>query len=648
MHAWRGLLLMTVTSSSVLCGLDALAPLEFGSWDRRFVLFTGKGGVGKTTIAAASALSLARAGRRVLVVSTDPASNLGDVFGCPVSPDPAPVEGVPGLWVADLDPQAAAAAYRERVVSPYRGVLPASAIGAIEEQLSGACTVEVAAFGEFTRLLGLQGDDRVGGVDHVIFDTAPTGHTLRMLELPSAWEAFLSTSEGSVSCLGPLSALDVQRSQYAAALAALRDARATTVVLVCRPEESTLAEAARAGLELTEGGLERQVLVVNGILGAPTTGDAFARAFADRQARAWERSGALKGLPTVRFGVPLMGSGLTGLAALSALSKGHSSVAPTGAGTVLDSPGEAGSSGEVPSKGAAVLGALPAATLGAACLPTAGAAFSPLVQLVDDLEASGPSLVLVMGKGGVGKTTIAAALGVALARRGALVTLSTTDPAAHLTLGENLPRTLRLERIDPEVETAHYRAEVHAEVNLVDEEARAVLEEDLRSPCTEEIAVFRAFAATAAGACDRYVIVDTAPTGHTVLLLDAAQSYHRELARSVGVVPDEVTRLLPTLRDPERTKMIVVTHAETTPIAEAARLVEDLARAGMRPHGWVVNNVLDAHATRDPVLAARSALQAPQLDRVRLQAEHLWTVGWQPEAPVGVERLLRLTSSPQS
>lgn len=493
-------------------------------------------------------------------------------------------------------------------------MLPASALAAIEEQLSGACTVEVAAFGEFTRLLGADGPAVPGGVEHVIFDTAPTGHTLRMLELPRAWEEFLSTNDAGVSCLGPLSALDGQRAQYTAALTALRDPAATAVVLVTRPEDGALGEAARTGAELAGGGLDRQVLVVNGILAEPAPDDRLAGAFAGRQERAWAACASLDGLPAERFGVGLMGSELTGLDALDALAGGE----PSG-----------------PQRPA-----VPTS-------PPAAAAEPGIEDLVDALARSGPSLVLVMGKGGVGKTTIASALGVALAARGEAVTLSTTDPAAHLaaTVGAGLPETLRVERIDPQVEVARYTAEVLATAGGLDDDARAVLEEDLRSPCTEEIAVFRAFAQTAAGANDRHVILDTAPTGHTLLLLDATLSYHKELARTTGAVPEAVTGLLPALRDPERTKVVVVTLAETTPVAEAARLVDDLARAGITPYGWVVNNTLDPSGTADPVLAARAGLQRPQVDRVRLLAEQVWTLGWQPEPPVGAERLAVLAGA---
>ncbi|RMF85102.1 MAG: arsenical pump-driving ATPase, partial [Nitrospirae bacterium] len=242
-----------------------------------FLLFTGKGGVGKTTLACASAIRLAEAGRRVLLVSTDPASNLSQVLEVAVGPEPVAVPGVPGLEAVDIDPQAAAAAYRERVVGPYRGRLPEAAIASMEEQLSGACTVEVAAFDCFTELLA--GEGRWGEYDTLLFDTAPTGHTLRLLALPAAWNDFLATNTTGASCLGPASALTASRARYEQAVAALRDRARTTVVLVARPEASTLEEAARTAGELAAAGMGRQRLVVNGLFHAADPDDPVALAY---------------------------------------------------------------------------------------------------------------------------------------------------------------------------------------------------------------------------------------------------------------------------------------------------------------------------------------------------------------------------------
>ena len=580
----------------------------------RFLFFTGKGGVGKTTVASATALRLAESGRRVLIVSTDPASNLDDVFAMAASATPTEVPGATGLWVANLDPVAAAAAYREQLVGPYRGVLPDAAIRSMEEQLSGACTVEIAAFNEFTALLA--DPAVVDRFDHVVFDTAPTGHTLRLLSLPSAWSDFLTTSSAGASCLGPLAGLEQHRARYAATVEALADAAQTTVVLVSRAEESTLREAARAGGELAALGVANQRLVLNGVLplDGDVAGDAVASALAARQQSALAAMPApLRALPVAR--IPLVTSDLTGLGALRALASGLPSVS--------EETAVAAAEAVAPPK-------------------FIGDRFGDFDALVRAIVHGGGGVVMTMGKGGVGKTTLAARLARSLATAGQRVHLSTTDPAAHVldAVGGAPPAGLLVSRIDPAAETARYSAEVlaaaeeaAAPVGGLDADERALLEEDLRSPCTEEIAVFRAFARTVAEAGDDaecVVVLDTAPTGHTLLLLDAAESYHREVARTAGAhIPEAVRALLPRLRDAHYTKMLLVTLAEATPVLEAARLQDDLRRAGIEPFGWVVNASVAASGTRHPLLAARARLEGPHLERVSALANRGWLVPWE-------------------
>ena len=565
----------------------------------RHLFFTGKGGVGKT--------SLAEAGRRVLLVSTDPASNLDEVLETRLSDTPTRVTGVPGLSALNIDPEAAAAAYRERMVGPYRSLLPEAAIRSMEEQFSGGCTVEIAAFDAFAALLA--GTGVAGDFDHVVFDTAPTGHTLRLLTLPSAWSEFLSTNTTGTSCLGPLAGLEHNRSIYAAAVAALTDAAVTTVVLVARPETAALREAERSRHELAELGVANQVLAINGLFDAPSE-DPVAQAMARRH------RDALAAMPVDLAALPrsctgFIARGLVGLEALRALL--HPVQSPTTASPAPDLP--------------------------ALVLPPG------LAPLVDDIERAGHGLVMTMGKGGVGKTTVAAAVAVALAARGHRVLLSTTDPAAHLawSLDEAVPG-LTVQRIDPTIEVARHRDEVLARAGTgLDPSARAMLEEDLRSPCTEEIAVFRAFAATVAQAAHGFVVLDTAPTGHTVLLMDSAEAYHREVGRTRGDLPEAVLNLLPRLRDPEFTRVLVVTLAEATPVHEAERLQDDLRRAGIEPFAWVIEQSLLASGTTDPVLAERGRCERPWVQQVMAtDARRCALLAWQARPPVGAQALREL------
>lgn len=572
----------------------------------RHLFFTGKGGVGKTTVACATAVHLARSGARVLLVSTDPASNIGQVFETRIGNTITPIPSVPGLSGLEIDPNQAAGAYRDKILAPLRGLLADKELASVTEQLSGSCTTEIASFNEFTSLLADPAE--TAEFDHVIFDTAPTGHTIRLLQLPGSWTSYLDGGKGDASCLGPMSGLEKNRATYGAAIKALTDPRVTRLVLVARAQASTLAEVSRTYDELAALGIRATHLVINAALPNDETTrrvqqDSLYQQMQQRQEQ------ALTCLPPNLAGlhrdqIPLKAVAMVGVEALAHLFEPDS-----------DQPAPAHEA-DAPKE------------------------FPELASLIDALDAQGHGLVMTMGKGGVGKTTVASAVAAALAQRGHRVRLTTTDPAAHLdtTLAQQVPG-LSIDAIDPEEATQAYRDHVmNTKGASLDDAGRQALKEDLRSPCTEEIAVFQQFSQAVAEADNGFVVMDTAPTGHTILLMDATGSYHREVTRLSDDPENTVTPLM-RLRDPSYTKILVVTLPETTPVLEATELASDLARADIHPWAWAVNNVLSAVKTDSTLLAARAASEAEQIHTVDRLAPRLAVIPAQGTDPVGLPAL---------
>jgi len=583
--------------------------MKFLDQPPRFLFFTGKGGVGKTSIACATAIQLAEAGNRVLLVSTDPASNVGQVFGIAIGNNITSVPSVANLSALEIDPQAAAQGYRDRIVNPVRGLLPDDVVKGIEEQLSGACTTEIAAFDEFTALL--IDSPITDNYDHIIFDTAPTGHTIRLLQLPGAWSGFLEEGKGDASCLGPLAGLEKKREQYKTAVDALADAKRTRLIMVARAQQSTLREVARTHEELAGIGLKQQYLVINGILPKiEAENDSLAAAIYQREQTALDSiPEVLKSLPQDQ--VSLKAFDLVGLDALRQLLTDTTYPASENNTSTIfvDKPS--------------------------------------LSSLVDSIASDGHGLVMTMGKGGVGKTTVAAAVAVELARRGLAVHLTTSDPAAHLsdTLNGTLDN-LTVSRIDPHEETERYRNHVlETKGAKLDAQGRALLEEDLRSPCTEEIAVFQAFSRIIREAGKKFVVMDTAPTGHTLLLLDATGAYHREVARQMDKAHLHFTTPMMQLQDPKQTKILIVTLAEKTPVLEAANLQADLQRAGIEPWAWVINNSVAATTTTSSLLHQRALNELVEINVVaKRYSKRYAVVPMIKDEPIGVQRLQDLAA----
>ncbi|MFK8793824.1 arsenical pump-driving ATPase [Planococcus plakortidis] len=570
-----------------------------------FLFFTGKGGVGKTSIACATAVALADQGKKVLLVSTDPASNLQDVLEVELTNDPKAIPSVDNLAACNIDPEQAAKAYKESVVGPYRGKLPDAVLATMEEQLSGACTVEIAAFDEFSHLLA--DDEILAQYDHVLFDTAPTGHTLRLLQLPTAWSGFLEDSTHGASCLGPLAGLEGKKALYKKAVDSLSDGDKTTLILVARPDNSSLLEADRASFELKEIGIKNQLLIVNGLLQTHQPEDAVSSAYYKRQREAIDETP--EGLKQVMaYSLPYVSYSLTGIANLRHLFSSYAitSFETEEAGEPLELPG--------------------------------------LNSVIDDFSEHNTRVIFTMGKGGVGKTSVASAIAVGLAEKGQKVHLTTTDPAAHLAYtfeGSGQHGNLSISSINPEIEVARYKEHVIEQAGSgMTEEELDYLKEDLESPCTEEIALFQAFAKVVEKSENEIVVIDTAPTGHTLLLLDSTEAYHKEMSRSTGDVPDSVKKLLPRLRNPQDTAVVIVTLAEATPVLEAARLEEDLKRAGIEAKWWVINQSLYATDTADAVLKGRAISEKKWIRKVDEElATKCAIIPWLEEEKIGYDQL---------
>lgn len=556
----------------------------------KYLFFTGKGGVGKTSIACATAVGLADQGKKILLISTDPASNLQDVFSQELNGQGIAISEVPGLTVANLDPEQAAAEYKEEVIAPYRGKLPETVIQNMEEQLSGSCTVEIAAFNEFSDFITDKAKQKE--FDHIIFDTAPTGHTLRMLQLPSAWSTFIDESTHGASCLGQLSGLEDRKNVYKQAVETLSDKNYTQLVLVSRPEESPLKEAARSSYELHQLSVNNQLLIINGVLSEVEETDIVSKQMYDRQKSALNTiPESLLGFPI--YSVPLRSYNLSNIANIRKMLHEDSFVNQD--------------------------------ILSIQILEE-----KRLEDLINDMYATDKRVIFTMGKGGVGKTTLATNIAKGLALKGVKVHLTTTDPANHLNPELVKNTNITVSHIDETKVLEEYKEEVLGKARLtmgVDD--IAYIEEDLRSPCTQEIAVFKAFANIVEKAENEVVVIDTAPTGHTLLLLDATESYHKEVERTQGDIPKAVKDLLPRLKNAQETEVVIITLPEATPVFEAERLQKDLQRAGIHNKWWIVNSCLSLTNTHNPFLKAKAQSELTWINKVKeLSSDNMALVEW--------------------
>ncbi len=553
----------------------------------KFLFFTGKGGVGKTSMSCAIATALNDANKKVLLISTDPASNLEEVLQCKIQSSPIKIENLDNLWAMNINPVIAAEQYKETMVAPYRGLLPQDAIEQMEEQLSGACTVEIAGFNEFSKYIG--DESIVEKFDHIILDTAPTGHTLRLLALPAAWNDFIADNQTGSSCLGPVSGLSEYKDIYDNVVKNLKDEKQTLLIMVCQAEELSLMEASKASKELKKQGMKNQHLVINGVF-EDKSKDKIALAFFEKSQNSLKNIPFnLENMPQTKIG--FYPKGVLGIESLRTLVKQEDASEFEHAQVQLQNSLQKTLSG-----------------------------VHSWEALLEDIEKDSKGVIMTMGKGGVGKTTIASMLAAKLASRGHKVTLSTTDPASHLEyIAQNKHSNLTIEKIDPKIELQRHVQEVIAKnENILSQDDMDLLKEELSSPCIEEIAIFQAFAKTISKGVDGFVVLDTAPTGHTLLLLDSSQSYHKEvLKNSKDKESDELSTLLPRIKDSKFTKLLITTLAEATPTHEAKTLQEDLQRAGITPYAWVVNKTFANSGTNNNLLCQKGLNELKYIDEIK-------------------------------
>jgi len=506
----------------------------------------------------------------------------------------------------------AAHEYKEKMVAPYRGILPQEAIAQMEEQLSGACTVEIAGFNEFSKYIG--DEDIFNSYEHIILDTAPTGHTLRLLSLPAAWNDFIADNQTGSSCLGPVSGLSDYKVIYDNVVSNLKDKNKTLLIMVTRAEKLSFLEASKASVELDKQGMKNQHLIINGVF-EEKSDDKIALSFFKKSHESLKNTPlTLQKLPHTKIG--FYPNGVVGINTLRALVREEKVAEFDGAHVVLQE-----------SLGKTLEG------------------ITSWHTLLDDIEKDKTGVIMTMGKGGVGKTTIASMIASELSSRGHKVTLSTTDPAAHLEyISQKKSSNLNIERIDPKVEVQRHVQEVISKnEKLLSKEDMDLLKEELSSPCIEEIAIFQAFAKTIAKAKNEFVVLDTAPTGHTLLLLDSSEAYHKEVLKNSNKEDEELRSLIPKIKDPKYTKILITTLPEATPTHEAKALQNDLSRAGITPYAWVVNRSFAKSKTTNNLLAQKGLNELKYINEIKNDLSKKTVIsGWIPQELDNYENLERL------
>ncbi len=576
----------------------------------KFIFFSGKGGVGKTSMACVTAVRMADEGKRTLIVTTDPASNLADVFEQQIGHQVTPIEGVDHLWAMEIDPDRATQEYIDRAMSPIRAAFPPQIVQVMEEQMSGPCTAEVAAFDRFTDFLDTDHSNQQA-FDVVIFDTAPTGHTIRLLELPSEWSQSIDTaSEGSgQTCIGPAAAIQNAKHKYERALAMLRDTNRTVFNFVLQPEAISIKETRRSIGELLKLGIHAFHLIVNGIIPPEAQSNPLFSARAEMQSRYLHQINKEFSFPIKMM--KLLKAEIGGVKGLRAVAKIY-----------FD--------GKKETEGKRT----------AAIVRQINRPAQSEIPFVRELSSNGHRhTVFFAGKGGVGKTVASCISAVWLARSGYKTLLLTTDPAAHLgdVLGVpvgDVPApvdgidNLWAARIDPKTAAEKYKLRIlnDARERGRPPEAIAVMEEELNSPCTEEIAAFDQFIDFATQPEWRAVIFDTAPTGHTLRLLELPVDWSKQIdIKTFASIDSEIAddaakqrfgKVIEMMRDPAQSTFSFVMYPESTPILEAYRASEELGTLDIHTGMIIANYIIPEEVATGEFAQSRRDMQNRYLEEI--------------------------------
>ena len=574
----------------------------------QYMFFSGKGGVGKTSLACTYAVRCAEEGKRTLIVTTDPASNLADVFEQTIGHIITPIEGAPNLWAMEIDSDRATEEYIDRALAPIRAAFPPQMVQVIEEQMSGPCTAEVAAFDRFTDFLDIPSHNG-HAFDVVIFDTAPTGHTIRLLELPAEWSQSIdAASEGSgQTCIGPAAAIQDAKRKYERALATMRDSEQTTFTFVLQPEAIAIKETLRATAELAKLDIHTHQLIVNGIIPPGETTNPLFGARAEMQARYLKQIDAEINLPSRRM--VLLPGEIKGLDRLQEVGK----MFFDGQQSFEVNPND--------------------------IKPTAFDCISSVGVMPKFVPNSHRRTFFFAGKGGVGKTVASCLTAVWLARQGYRTLLLTTDPAAHLgdvlgvPVGDEVTSVRGLAnlwavKIDPKAAAETYKDRILEDARRRGRppEAIKVMTEELDSPCTEEMAAFDKFIDYASQEDWQVVVFDTAPTGHTLRLLELPIDWSQQIDVKVfasvdSTAADDVAKqrfgeVIQLMRDPQRSTFAFVMYPESTPILEAYRMSEELRTVGIEPGIVVANFIIPPEQATTQFVKARRAMQEKYLAEI--------------------------------